>query len=73
MTVLPAGEVESAGQFRQSEEPVSALYEPPKHCVHVPPSGPLDPALHLHTVMTVLAAGELEIAGQFTHELELKY
>ena len=42
----------------------ASLYVPPKHGVHVPPSGPLDPALHRHAVRAVLPAGEEEFAGQ---------
>ena len=63
MTVLPAGELESAGQSTQAEFPVPNLYVPPKHCVHVPPSGPLDPALQMQAVTAVLAAGEPEFVG----------
>jgi len=61
--VLPAGELESAGQPTQPELPVPNLYVPPKHCVHVPPSGPLDPALQMQAAKAVLAAGEPEFAG----------
>jgi len=61
--VLPAGELESAGQPTQGEFPVSDLYVPPKHCVHVPPLGPLDPALQMQAATAVLAAGEPEFAG----------
>jgi hypothetical protein len=32
--------------------------------LHMPPSGPENPSLHLHAVAAVLAAGELEWAGQ---------
>jgi len=73
MAVLPAGESEFAGQSTQPEFPVPDLYVPPKHCVHVPPSGPFDPALHTQAVTAVLPAGELESARQFKHEFELIY
>jgi len=62
--VLPAGESEFAGQSTQIEEPVAALYVPPKHGVHVPPSAPLDPALHTQAVTAVLPAGESEFVRQ---------
>jgi len=47
-----AGEMEAACDTAagshpvQAEFPVPALYVPPKHCVHVPPFGPVNPALH---------------------------
>jgi hypothetical protein len=62
--VLPAGEIEFAGQPKQPESPVPDLYVSLKHCVHVPPLGPLDPALHTHAAIAVLAVGELDNTGQ---------
>jgi hypothetical protein len=62
--VLPAGEIEFAGQPKQPEFPVPDLYVSLKHCVHVPPLGPLDPALHTHAAIAVLAVGELDNTGQ---------
>jgi len=62
--VLPAGEKEFAGQPRQIVEPVAAVYVPPKHIVHVPPLGPLNPALQTQEVRAVLPADESEFAGQ---------
>jgi len=50
----------------QIEKPVAALYVPAKHGVQVPPSGPLDPALHRHAARAVLPAGEPEFAGHGT-------
>ena len=35
-----------------------------KHGAHVPPSRPLDPALHRHAARAVLLAGESEFTGQ---------
>ena len=32
------------------DDPVTPLYAPAKHAVHVPPSGPVYPALHKHPV-----------------------
>ena len=46
--VLPAGEVERAGQSVQGRLP----------------AGPKEPALHLHALNAVLAAGESELVGQ---------
>jgi len=64
--VLPAGESEFVGQPTQPEFPVPDLYVPAKHCVHVPPSGPLDPALQMQAATAVLPAGESEFVGQPT-------
>jgi hypothetical protein len=71
--VLPAGELESAGQPRQPEEPVSALYVPSKHCEHVAPSAPVYPALHWQAVSAVLCTGEFEFAGQVVQQLTFTF
>ncbi len=47
--------------------PVDALYFPTAHAVHVPPSGPVEPALQVQLVKAALPAGELEADGQATH------
>ena len=51
----------------QLAEPVIAVYLPASHAVHVPPSGPVDPALQMQLVTTALPAGELEFGGQSMH------
>ncbi len=43
--------------------PVVILYLPATQVVHTPPSGPVDPALHVQAVITELGLGELEFAG----------
>jgi hypothetical protein len=43
--------------------PVSILYLPAAHDVHVPPSGPVKPTLHEQAVAAVLGLGELELPG----------
>ena len=62
--MLPAGESELAGQSTQPEFPVPDLYVPPEHCAHVPPLGPMKPALHWHAVSMMLPAAETELVGQ---------
>lgn len=47
-------------QLRHETTPVTALYLPATHCVHVPPSGPVEPASQVHAVEAELPAGELE-------------
>ena len=53
-----------AAQSLQTAEPVDALYLPASHAVHVPPSGPENPALQVQCVKEALPAGELEFDGQ---------
>jgi hypothetical protein len=50
-----------AGQAVQAADPADALYLPATHAVHVPPSGPENPALQVHAVKEVLPAGALEV------------
>lgn len=51
----------------QSALPVYVLYLPATHCVHVPPSGPEEPALQMQFVETPLPANEYEFVGQSPH------
>ena len=51
-------------QIVQSAVPDALLYVPSRQAVHVPPFGPLYPALHVHAACALLAAGELEFDGQ---------
>ena len=48
----------------QSPSPAAILYSPAPHTVHVPPSGPRQPALQVQLLKAVLCSGELESAGQ---------
>ncbi len=43
------------------------LYFPATHAVHVPPSGPVHPALQVQFVRAALPAGEVEFDGQAMH------
>ena len=43
--------------------PVLILYLPAMQAVHVPPSGPVCPILHVQAVRAGLALGELELLG----------
>jgi len=52
-----------AAQSVQVAFPFNALYLPATHAVHVPPSGPVDPALQVHAVEEVLPAGALEVSA----------
>ena len=62
--MLPKGEVDSSRQSTQALDPDALLYLPASHSMHRPPSGPVEPALHLHAAKAVLCSFELEPAGQ---------
>ncbi len=42
------------------------MYVPAAHAIHVPPSGPVKPALHVQEVAAEVWAGALELAGHAT-------
>jgi hypothetical protein len=46
--------------------PLAILYVPPPHSKHVPPSGPVDPALQVQAARAELMLGELELSGHVT-------
>ncbi len=54
-------------QSVHTADPVDALYFPATQSAHVPPSGPLEPALQVQLVKTALPASELEADGQARH------
>jgi hypothetical protein len=56
--VLCSGELEFAGQLLQLTAPDTFLYSPGPHGVHVSPSAPDQPALHLQFLKDELPAGE---------------
>ena len=68
--VLPSTETELLGQLEQVAEPTDALYVPTVQLVHGPPSGPLEPALHVHALLLALPEGEVERDGQLEQEAE---
>ena len=60
-----------AAQSEQAALPVMILYLPATQAVHVPPSGPVYPALQaglIQAALDVLAMGEVVPAGHATHE-----
>ena len=50
------------GQLLHDPAPDTALYVPAAHAVHVPPLGPVKPALHLQSEEASLPAGEVDPA-----------
>lgn len=52
-----------APQPKHVSVPATALYFPATHVVHVPPSGPEEPALHWQAVALLLPPGALEFGG----------
>jgi hypothetical protein len=71
LSAEPPGDVEylPAPQSMHEAAPVTTLNFPASHATHVPPFGPVCPALHRQLVTAVLAAAELEDAGQLKHVL----
>jgi len=60
-----------AAQSVHAALPVAVLYLPATQAVHVPPSGPVYPALQgelIQAALDVLAIGEVVPAGHATHE-----
>ena len=60
-------EMEFCGQSMHWDAPVKSLYFPAMHGVHVPPSGPECPALHLQAANAVLCSSELALSGHGRH------
>ena len=54
-------------QFVHAAVPVDVLYLPATQSAHVPPWGPLEPALQVQLVEAALPTGELESDGQAVH------
>ena len=52
--VLCTGELELSGQLLQLASPDPLLYLPAPHAVHVSPSAPDQPALHVQFVILML-------------------
>ena len=64
---LPSGELLPAGQAVHNSLPFVGLYVPAAHTVHVPPSGPVDPAAHRGSMQELDAVGDVQPAGQALH------
>jgi len=47
--------------------PLEVLYVPARHIAHIPPPGPVDPALQLQSVFSSLAGGEFDRNGHTSH------
>jgi len=69
LAVVAAGvpEYVALPQIVHAAVPGAILYVPSRQGSHVPPFGPLYPALHMHAVCTLLAGGEAENDGQLLH------
>ena len=52
----PAGDVELPGHVEHAAGPGESLYVPSSHAVHVPPLGPVYPAMHAQSSVASLAA-----------------
>ena len=58
-----------AKQAVQAASPAKALYLPATHPTHVPPLGPVKPAVHIQPEAAALPAGAFECAGHAKHVL----
>ena len=67
LAVVAAGvpEYVALPQFVHAAVPGAILYCPGRQAAHVPPFGPVYPALHVHAASALLPVGELELVGQF--------
>ena len=54
-------------QSSHVSDPANSLYFPATHSEHVPPSGPVEPALQVQAVSIELPKSEFEYAGHVTH------
>jgi hypothetical protein len=57
-------EYSPAKQWLHGMSPLATLYLPAVHCTQAPPSGPVDPGLHLQSVSLLLACREREFDVQ---------
>ena len=57
------------GQLLHDPAPDTALYVPAAHAVHVPPLGPVKPALHVQSEEASLPAGEVDPAMMRSRQL----
>jgi hypothetical protein len=69
LAVVAAGvpEYVALPQFVHAAVPGAILYCPGRQAAHVPPFGPVYPALHMHAVCKLLAGDEAENDGQARH------
>ena len=69
MTELEVSEFAFAGQFMHAAFPVAFLYFPAAQLVHVPPSGPKKPVLHVQLINALHSLQEApEFEGQDAHD-----
>jgi hypothetical protein len=61
---LEVGDIDCAGHIVHTALPVELLYFPVAHSVHTPPSGPVNPTLHVHAG---LVTSVFELSGQDVH------
>ena len=67
--LLPGGESDPVGHVTHPPSPLPSLYLPAAHASHAPPSGPVKPAMHLHSVTLALPSPETEFDGHAAHAL----
>jgi len=68
---LPANVYSPTSHSEHGALPVDVLCFPATHCVHSPPSGPLDPLLHIQSLRELLPDGDDDRGGQLEHVLDV--
>ena len=68
---LPANVYSPTSHSKHGALPVDVLCFPATHCVHSPPSGPLDPLLHIQSLRELLPDGDNDRGGQLEHVLDV--
>ena len=63
----PAGDVELPGHVEHAAGPAESLNLPSSHAVHVPPLGPVYPAMHAQSPVASLAAFTCAQMHTYTH------
>jgi len=71
--LVAANELENVfrGHSEHADDPLTSLYCPLVHALHIPPSGPLYPALQMQPVLEPLPGSEEVSAGQPRQVLSL--
>ena len=64
---LPANVYSLTSHSEHGALPVDVLCFPATHCVHSPPSGPLDPLLHIQSLRELLPDGDDDRGGHRMH------
>jgi len=73
LCVEALGDEENAGHNRHAAGPISFLKVPARHAAHVPPFGPVKPALQAQAEAEELLEGEFEFGRHALHTPAVVY